>query len=274
MSLPSSFCWTRFGTEAGQPVDSIFTRKELERSANNGLFLWGIGNAVGPSILELIRRNDSPEVIFSPVRSAPKPKDVSPTAVAAWTMGEGLDGTSYALPAGSIVTSRYDPIDPRSYHYALVCYTSRRLLNAESEDRIALGALSNLLTGKRIGASQVTAVVSHAPVQEDRSACYEVTVRAQLAFPYLVRLRNPVILNAAARVAGLDWMPEAFRLIRERQAAEAGGQFALQWPQNRREGPTAWTPASFNKSSAVSTVCSASNRVVSRTKQRRPHAIA
>jgi hypothetical protein len=44
--LPEAFVWTRFGTEAGQTIDRILARKEAERIANGGLFLWGIGNSV------------------------------------------------------------------------------------------------------------------------------------------------------------------------------------------------------------------------------------
>lgn len=41
MTLPACFCWTRFGTEAGQSIDQIFERKEQERAANGGLFFGG-----------------------------------------------------------------------------------------------------------------------------------------------------------------------------------------------------------------------------------------
>ena len=43
MSLPDHFCWTRYGTEAAQPIQNIFGRKEEERHANAGVFFWGIG---------------------------------------------------------------------------------------------------------------------------------------------------------------------------------------------------------------------------------------
>ena len=87
--LPQCFVWTRFGTEAGQSISDILRRKEKERAANGGIFYWGIGNAVGPSILELLRRTDEPEVLFSPIKSAPKRDDVTPEAVVAWTAAAG-----------------------------------------------------------------------------------------------------------------------------------------------------------------------------------------
>ena len=95
MNIPLQFCWTRFGTEAAQSIDQILVRKEEERQANHGLFLWGIGNAVGPSILELVRRASVPEVIFSPIKSAPREEDVSPPAVVAWTAGSTICGDRY-----------------------------------------------------------------------------------------------------------------------------------------------------------------------------------
>ena len=69
VALPEYFCWTRFGTEAAEPIDSILGRKERERVANRGIFVWGIGNAIGPSIRELLRREAQPEVLFSPIKS-------------------------------------------------------------------------------------------------------------------------------------------------------------------------------------------------------------
>jgi hypothetical protein len=59
--IPRDFCWTRFGTEAGEPIEQILERKEAERIATGGVFFWGIGNAVGRSISELVRRTDEPE---------------------------------------------------------------------------------------------------------------------------------------------------------------------------------------------------------------------
>lgn len=87
--LPNKFCWTRFGTEAAESVELILQRKERERIANQGLFLWGIGNAIGPSIKELVKCVRKPEVLFSPIRSAPNFKDVKPATIATWTTAFG-----------------------------------------------------------------------------------------------------------------------------------------------------------------------------------------
>src|ERR1700761_2672202 len=90
--VPQCFVWTKFGTEAGQSISDILLRKERERSANGGVFYWGIGNAVGPSILELLRKSDEPEVLFSPIKSTPRRDDVTPQRVVAWTAAAGLNG--------------------------------------------------------------------------------------------------------------------------------------------------------------------------------------
>src|SRR5687768_6644325 len=108
MALPDCFCWTRFGTEAAQSIDQILARKEQERVANNGVFFWGIGNAVGPSMKELIRCTPRPEVLFSPIKSRPRAKDVAPPAVVAWVTGHTLAGEFFRLTAPSLVTSRQD----------------------------------------------------------------------------------------------------------------------------------------------------------------------
>lgn len=217
MALPQCFCWTRFGAEAGQPVEGILARKEQERVANGGFFIWGIGNAVGPSIRELLRQNSSPEVLFSPIKSAPKQKDVSPPAVAAWTSGETLEGCPYSLPQHSLVTSRYDPDAPRDGHYALVCFSRSPITHRQSGDRIEFDGLNNLLTGRRIGASQVTAVVRLDEARLESALTYEVAIRAELVYPYFIRLRNPIVLPDAARekALGRDWIANAFRLVKE-----------------------------------------------------------
>jgi len=98
MMIPRYFCWTRFGTEAGQEFSRIIERKEEERQVGNGMFLWGIGNAVGPSILALLRVSGYPEVLFSPIKSAPKSFDVNPSAVAAWTDAFSLNGEPFSPP--------------------------------------------------------------------------------------------------------------------------------------------------------------------------------
>ena len=188
--LPNLFCWTRFGCEAGELIEEILLRKEQERLANGGIFLWGIGNAVGPSIIELMRRTDRPQVIFSPIKTGSRLKDIAPPAVVRWTEAEGLDGSNFTIPTNSLVTSRYDPKMPKPYHFALVCYSSTPLIPLKREVKIGFKQLRNLRTGRPVGASQVTAVVQCTGMGTEEPLMYDVAILAELANPYLVRLRN------------------------------------------------------------------------------------
>ena len=198
MPLPDLFCWTRFGTEAGQSASDILCRKEEERLANSGLFFWGIGNAIGPSMTELVRRTERPEVIFSPIRSAPRRQDVTPTNVAAWTTAETLDGDCYELPSRSLITSRFDVSSPRGVHYALVCYRESALTCNTASGELRIGELRNLLTGRPIGASQVTAVVTRNPGESVSGTVYNISFRGRLVAPYFLRLRGPLPLATYA----------------------------------------------------------------------------
>jgi hypothetical protein len=223
MDIPLQFCWTRFGTEAAQSIHQILVRKEEERQANHGLFLWGIGNAVGPSILELVRRANVPEVIFSPIRSAPREEDVAPPAVVAWTAGSTICGDRYELPKTVLVTSRFVPSQPRRSHYALVCYSEQRLSLASSGRRIAFRSLRNLISGRKVGASQVTAVVERRTDAVEDACQYDVALRARLVPPFFVKLTEHVIVsdefdNAASLT---DWPCAVERCWAKKSASRA-----------------------------------------------------
>jgi hypothetical protein len=222
MSLPAHFCWTRFGTEAAQPIQMILERKEEERRANGGMFFWGIGNAVGPSMKELIRRSNAPEVLFSPIKSSARVEDKAPAAVVAWTSGQALNGDAFELPRKSLITSRYDPENPRGAHYALVCFSPRPLQLSGSDDKISYGDLRNILTGRPVGASQVTSIIKREPQSSQGSRVYEVAIRAQLVDPFLIRLRDPIVLDVprGCLAEKPDWAG-AVRDLWERRAAMA-----------------------------------------------------
>jgi hypothetical protein len=219
MALPKYFCWTRFGSEAGQPIAHIFERKEQERRANGGMFFWGIGNAIGPSMRELIRLTPSPEVLFSPIKCSPRKADLSPEAVAVWTSAETLEGDSFVLPQYSMVTSRFDPALPRESHYALVCFSERPLDGALSQGNIVFTGLRNLKTGRPVATTQVTAVVQHEETRPFLALMYEVVIRAKLMYPYFLRLRKPLLLPNID--GGCDWA------LAVRQ----------EWEQRRSTGP-------------------------------------
>ncbi len=189
-NLPDLFCWTRFGGEAAEPVDSILIRKEKERLANDGVFLWGIGNAIGPSILELMQRTARPKVIFSPIKTMAKQKDLAPPATVMWTEAEALDGEKFVIPPNSLVTSRFDPEIPKSHHFALVCYSATPLLPLQCRFKISFQQLSNLRTGRPVAASQVTAIVERRETGTESRTMYDVAILAELMDPYFVRLKN------------------------------------------------------------------------------------
>jgi hypothetical protein len=217
-TLPKYFCWTRFGTEAGETIENILARKEQERLENNGIFLWGIGNALGPSIRELLLLTPRPQVVFSPIKSPPKTSDVEPQNVAVWTKGRTLDGTYYNLPQGSLVTSRYEPNESRNGHYALVCFSASPLSidDLQLREKINARGLCNLMSGRPIGASQVTAVVRRMENDPDSVVEYSLAIRAELVAPYFIKLINPLQIPSNVRMlTGHDWTRALRRLLQE-----------------------------------------------------------
>lgn len=191
--LPAAFCWTRMGVEAGEPLATIVERKEAERKSTGGIFLWGIGNAVGASIIELARRMPDPEVLFSPVKGRPRRVDRRPTRTVIWTAAETALGDRYQLPAGTRVFGGLGDRARIPPHYALVC-ASNEPLELRERGRVCMGGLANLRSGRRVGASQVTAVVRIATAAAGEGD-YPVCLRARLVWPYFVRLLEPVVTS-------------------------------------------------------------------------------
>jgi hypothetical protein len=198
IGLPLHFCWTRFGTEASEGIEAIIERKEAERQANNGQFFWGIGNAIGPSVRELVRREPSAQVLFSPIKSKPRAFDTSPPVVVRWQVGVGLDGERWQFPDTVRITSGLDPTKPVRPHYALVCFSSEPLRLIAGGGEITVQSLRNLVSGNPIGASQVTAVVrrnSEPEAVEKAVFKYPVALQAQLVAPYFVELCEPAVVS-------------------------------------------------------------------------------
>jgi hypothetical protein len=193
-ALPIAFCWTRFGPEAGESFSDILDRKNAERQAGSGVFYWGIGSAVGPALEALVQGVDEPEVLFSPIASAPRRVDVSPGHVVRWSAGEGLSGDPMVLPEHATVTSRWDPERPSAARYALVC-RSDEPLRLDNHGELRFGSLRNLRSGAPIGASQVTAVVRQDQTRADCGRAYRVALRASLVRPYVLRLSEPELIG-------------------------------------------------------------------------------
>jgi hypothetical protein len=203
LSLPSAFCWSKFGSEAGEPSASIRARKEIERRRNGGLFLWGIGTSIRPSLLDLLRISPTPEVYFTPMLSRPASIDANPNALALWCGAIGIGGEDYSLPPYSVVTSRRAPGQRDRKHYALVCRTCEPLDVNNVDVQIDSSQLCNLRTGSAVGSSQVTAVVRRQAASE-RGRLYRVAFRASLVHPFLLELAHPLAIPEELRIDRRD----------------------------------------------------------------------
>lgn len=205
-SLPRRFCWTKYGSEAGESVDQILMRKEQERVSNDGIFLWGIGNSVAPGVRRLIELESEPVVVFSPMRASAKQVDARPETVVRWRDAKGLDGRSWQIPSGSVVTSRATstPTKQKKAHYALVCRANVPLKCLVTAEVLVFEALRNLESGNPLGFSQVTSVVEHQPALAPSGLNYHVGFMAALVFPYFVELSTPEYLDGR-RVVPTAW---------------------------------------------------------------------
>ena len=197
MVLTTAFCWSKFGIEAGESERSILARKDAERVANGGAFLWGIGSSIRPSLIDLLATTDRPEVLFTPMLSRPSPRDTEPAAVGAWRSATGLDGRPYRLPEHTLVTSGSATSTPSRDHFALVCRSDAPIPDDTRVEWLDDTTLRNLRTGSRVGSSQVTAVVASVVAQPPSRPRYRVAFRARLQAPYLVTLGDWVPLPKA-----------------------------------------------------------------------------
>ena len=157
VALGSYVCWSRMQTEAGQRLESIVDRKELERRAGKGVFLWGVGNAP-PLIAGTLARAGLPiRVIFSIMKSRPKLVDVRPSKVVVWRRYIDASGVERDLPPHTLVTSRAETdTGPKRAHYALMCYSQDPLelrVGGATFDSTAFRNAGG--TGAPVGNSQV-----------------------------------------------------------------------------------------------------------------------
>jgi hypothetical protein len=211
-----AFCWTRYGTESGEPIDEILKRKNTERSLNDGVFLWGVGNSVRPSLRALVAEDPRPSVRFSAMLSAPQWRDANPTRLRVWRAGHGLTGERFEIPPGSFVTSNGDVT--RGYHFALICWSPDALREGESQE-INPGQLRNLVGATRVGASQVTAVVQSNPELPRQGRSYGVGFNAVLVPPYFVTLTDA--MSVESRVISSEMDEHARLALRDELFASA-----------------------------------------------------
>ena len=215
--LPRTFCWTRMGAEAGQTLDSIIYRKELERASDNGIFIWGIGNSLGDRIWKFVDNIKRPKVLFSEIKSKAKVIDANPDKIYQWTYYRDRYGNCKKLPRHSLVLSRaYSKSAIKSKHYALVCFKNKKI-TGEKWQKINFANLKNIYSEKKkLGYSQVTAIVEPNGNELKNSLNYDVVFSAELKEPYFITLLNPLevpkeeikILDALLESKGLsqsDW---------------------------------------------------------------------
>jgi hypothetical protein len=193
METPAIFCWTKMGTEAGQPLETILARKEAERELGFGTFFWGIGNALGSKLWHFVASVPKPMVFFTLIKSKPKQIDVSPKRVVAWRAFVDREGIKHPMPDHVFVTSRAsDRTFSRGSHFALVCRKDSPLSSGESCGSICIHSLMNFSATTKVAFSQVTAIVSTTRSTTPLDHNYSVLFAAELVHPYYVKLVDPV----------------------------------------------------------------------------------
>lgn len=225
-------CWSRMQAEAGQPLEAIVHRKELERRANGGLFVWGVGNAPSRFTRVLARTGQPVRAIFSIMKSRPRQIDVAADELLLWRSYIDAEGIERLLPADAVVTSRASTgRSAKRVHYALMCHSDRPLVIERGGARFDPAAFRNAGEGGGpVGSSQVTALLRQVAKQRD-DAAYEVNMEAQLVAGYWVRVTSPVRLARAelkalnrAETMGIDaWRELARRLRRGGERIDSEG---------------------------------------------------
>ena len=188
-------CWSRMQAEAGQKLEDIIARKECERRAGDGLFLWGVGNAPPLVINELVCMDKKIPVVFSIMKSKAKAIDVAPERVVIWRRYFDSNGFQQPLPEHALVISRSDrETDAKKFHYALMCYsdTPLQLKYGTPFDHHAYRNASK--RGGPIAPSQVTALLNLTS-EPSKNPGYEVNLRAMLTANYWIRLTDPLELS-------------------------------------------------------------------------------
>lgn len=176
--------------EAGQPLDLIVHRKELERTATGGTFFWGVGNAPSTATKHIAKLGIPVLAVFSRMKTRPKARDVTPSIIFVWRRYMDIEGIIRPLPDGVLVTSRGSTDRGIKHtHYALMC-RSQTPLKLHSGIPFDPNAFRNV-GGRRgsVGASQVTVLLCRA--QDDGPTDYEANLQAQLHGSYWVRLFDP-----------------------------------------------------------------------------------
>lgn len=187
-------CWTRMQSEAGQGIESIVARKELERRAGKGIFFWGVGNAPAVATPTYARLQVPVRVVFSLMKGRPRSIDARPRSLAVWRRYLDMFGVERDLPEHVLITSRGETAaGEKTRHYALIC-KSDSPLHIERGIGFAPSAYRNVGSNAgAVGPSQVTALLQRVAPMAGME--YEVNMTAELVGSYWVRLTDPASLD-------------------------------------------------------------------------------
>lgn len=192
--------------QAGQDLRTIVARKEIERRAGEGLFLWGIGNAPARQIGYLARMAMHVDVVFSVMKTKPKLADRYPRELWVWRGYVDIYGNTQPLPRHVLVMSgNRGKVSPHRVHYALVCEKDGPL-TLKCIRPFDLTAYRNVGgTGAPVAASQVTALLRRV-AGEKLDGSYNIDMRARLAENYWVKLADPRRLDDRQQQLADRWM--------------------------------------------------------------------
>jgi hypothetical protein len=131
--IQNAFIWTKVQSDAGQPIDWILNRKELERQSGD-TFWWGIGESKADQIKLLLTKDPHPLVLFSLMLSRPHRRDSHPDGVLLWEAYQTAEG-QIPLPPHAIVISRAHDSRGRlkQRYYALACENPMGILHSGRE---------------------------------------------------------------------------------------------------------------------------------------------
>jgi hypothetical protein len=200
-------------SEAGQRLDEIIARKELERRAGDGSFLWGVGNAPAVIANVLARARVPVRAVFSIMKSRAKAIDAAPARTVAWRRYIDAEGVDRPLPPHALITSRGDSSrGAKRIHYALMCHSDTPLVLRRGQPFDPFAFRNAGGTRAPVGASQVTALLRRVDDSAGTSG-YEENFAAWLTDSYWVRLIDPIevdrfkqaLLDSLGRCALDDW---------------------------------------------------------------------
>src|SRR5262249_30323592 len=157
--IQNAFIWTKVQSDAGQPIDWILNRKELEPQSGN-TFWGGMSEAKADQIKLLLTKDPHPLVRLILMVSRPHRRDSHPDGVLLWEAYQTAEG-EIPLPPHAIVISRAHDSKgrPKQRYYALVCENPMGILHS-GRGTLDTRTLRNFGNGgKTVGSSQVTAVV-------------------------------------------------------------------------------------------------------------------